>query len=174
MGFLIAIGSAIGVVVAILWRLNQAGDAARGTLQAARDVRGMTRGLLWRRKANRHPMEVLSDPREAVVAMMAAIAEHDGAMTDREQASIVKQLQATFGASQEQAAELLAHGRWLARGVTDLAGFLRRPLALLHASCDQGQKADIIVMLHETANADGKADDVIANAISQFARSLGN
>ncbi len=174
MAFLLAIGSAIGVVIAILWRLNQAGEAARGTMAAAKDMRGMARGFFWRRKATAHPMTLIEDPREAVTAMMVAVAEHDGAMTQQEQTTILTQLTSTFEASAAQADTLLAQGRWLAKDVHDLAGFLRRPLALLNTSCDQNQKSDIIVMLHEVAKADGSVDDVIANAIAQLARSLGN
>lgn len=174
MAFLAAIGAAIGVIVMILWRLNQAGDAARGAMETASDIRGMSRGFLWRRKAKRHPMETLSDPREAVVAMMTAVANYDGAITDREQSTIISLIGEKFEATQQQADALLAHGRWLAKDVADLGDFMRRPLKLLHETCDQYQKADIIAMLRQTAAADGKDDDVITNAIDLLARRLAN
>lgn len=174
MGILLAIVSAIGVVVALLWRLNQASDAARGAMEAASDIRGMSRGFLWRRKANIHPMEKLDDPREAVVAMLAAVAEYDGPITPEEQTAILAQITGKFGASRRQAEEMLTHGRWMAKDVGDLASFLRRPMKLLRDGCDQEQKADIIAMLRKIASINGAGDDVVTNAIDQLARSLGN
>ena len=172
MAILLGIVSAIGVVITLLWRLNQVGDATRGTMEAARDIKGMARGFAWRRKANRHPMEVLTDPREAAAAMMAAVAENDGAMTEPEKAAILDGIKSKFGASGTQADELLAHGRWLAKDVVDLGDFMRRATPLIRTQCDAAQKADLFAMLRSTASADGPADDRITSAINRMEHSL--
>ena len=50
-------------------------------------------------KLAQDPLDLVSDPREAAVTMMVAMAQHDGAMTERERTTILREAVERFGAS---------------------------------------------------------------------------
>src|SRR5262249_22693896 len=84
MHILVAIVSALGIIGVILWRLHMAAEATKGLVETANDARGLFRRWRWQRKLASNPLDLIQDPREAAVAMMVAVAQSDGAMTDRE------------------------------------------------------------------------------------------
>ena len=169
MSIVAALLAAMGVVGVLLWRLNQASDAAKGLLETAADTRGFFRRMAWRRKATRNPLDTLTDPREAAAAMMAAIAQWDAALSDREIAAMKTEMQEKFHADAEQATELLVTGRWLARDVTDLGAFLRRASPIVLAKCTPRERQDLLAMLTVVANVEGKPDALIAQELDRLA-----
>jgi hypothetical protein len=134
MHILVAIVSLLGIIGVILWRLHMATEAAKGLAETASDARGLVRRWRWQRKLARNPLDLIQDPREAAVAMMVAVAQSDGAMTDRERQVIVTELVARIGATERQAEELLAHGRWLTREVHDIDYCFDKLAPLISAS----------------------------------------
>lgn len=172
MGIFAGLLAAIGVVGMLLWRLNQAAAATRGIAEAASDAHGFVRRLMWRRKSNKNPLDMITNPREAAAAMLAAVAQWDGAMTQDEMTAIKSQMMEHFGATQKQAAELLAGGRWLARDVTDLGAFLKRASPAVVRVCSAPEKRDLIAMLDHIASLDGPADELIRAGIAKLAEHL--
>lgn len=168
MGIVAALLAAMGVVGMLLWRLNQASDAAKGLLETAEDTRGFFRRMAWRRKTTKNPLDTLTDPREAAAAMMAAIAQWDAAISDREMNTIKAQTHEHFQASGEMADELLATGRWLARDVTDLGAFLRRASQIVLAKCTPQERLDLLSMLHAVANTEGRPATLIAQELDRL------
>ena len=169
MSIVAALLAAMGVVGVLLWRLNQASDAAKGLIETANDTRGFFRRMAWMRKSGKHPLDTITDPREAAAAMMAAIAQWDAAISDREMDAIRAQAREHFGASDEQANEFLAMGRWLARDVSDIGSFLRRASTSVIAQCSQQQRKDLLAMLDAVANAEGRPRDVLQQELKRYA-----
>ena len=169
MGIVAALVTAMGAIGILLWRLNQASDAAKGLLQTAEDTRGFFRRMAWRKKSGRNPLDMLTDPREAAVAMMAAVAQWDAAISDREMAEIKAQTIRHFQASDELASELLASGRWLARDVTDLGAFLWRASPSILAKCTPKERQDMLDMLGAIAHVEGPPNALIAQELDRLA-----
>lgn len=168
MSIIAALLAAMGVVGVLLWRLNQASDAAKGLLETAEDTRGFFRRMAWRRKSGKNPLDTVTDPREAAAAMMAAIAQWDAAISDRELDAIRAQVRQYFGANEEQANELLAMGRWLSRDTADIGSFLRRASTCVIAQCSPRERQDLLAMLNAVANAEGKPRDVLQQELKRF------
>lgn len=168
MHILLGLLGAIGVVGVILWRLNTAAQAARGLTETAEDARGLYRRWSWRRKLASDPLELVSDPREAAVAMMVAIAQHDGALTERERSAILTEAARRFEATANQSEELLAHGRWLTREVRDPDRCLQKLRPLIQRTCSPTQMDDVISMLRAVATADGRTDETASTAIDRL------
>lgn len=166
MSIVAALLAAMGAVGILLWRLNQASDAAKGLLETAQDTRGFFRRMAWQRKATKNPLDTLTDPREAAAAMMAAIAQWDAAVSDRELDMMRTQMREHFQSSPEQANELLATGRWLARDVTDLGAFLRRASPIVLAKCTPRERQDLLVMLGAVANTEGRPNELITQELA--------
>ena len=169
MGIVATLVAAMGAIGVLLWRLNQASDAAKGVMQTAEDTRGFFRRMAWRRKSGKNPLDTLTDPREAAVTMMAAVAQWDAAMSDREMTAIKAQITQHFQASDALASELLATGRWLARDVTDLGAFLRRASPSILAKCTPKERQDMLAMLGAIAHVEGPPNALIAQELDRLA-----
>ncbi len=172
MHILAGLVAAIGALLLILWRIQQASHAVRDIGEAAEDARGLFRRWAWRRKSSANQLDLVSDPREAAVAMMAATAEFDGALTERERATIIRSITETFGASSKQAEELLAQARWLTKTGTDLSETYRRLLPVIRKSCDARELQELIAMLRAVAEADGPIDPTIGQDIKRLTQAL--
>jgi uncharacterized tellurite resistance protein B-like protein len=166
------IGAVLGVVLLVLFRMQQAANAARDIADVADDARGFFRRWGWRRKHARNPLETIDDAREAAAAMMVATAQSDGSITERERATITAEMTKRFGATPQQAEELLARARWLVQDRNDPGEVYRRLTPLIQRTCGATERTDLIEMLGAVANADGKADDIVAQDIAWLTRSL--
>jgi uncharacterized tellurite resistance protein B-like protein len=174
MHILVAVVTALGAIGVILWRLHMAAEAAKGLAETASDARGLFRRWRWQRKLASNPLDLVQDPREAAVAMMVSVAQSDGAMTDRERQVIIAELVARIGATERQAEELLAHGRWLTRDVRDVDYCLDKLAPLIKRQCSPDQTRDVLAMLHKVANAEGRPGEIEGAALVRVARALGD
>jgi uncharacterized tellurite resistance protein B-like protein len=172
MHILVAIVTILGIIGVMLWRLHMAAEAAKGLAQTASDAHGFFRHWRWQRKLARNPLDLVHDPREAAVAMMVAIAQSDGAITDREQQVIVAELVARIGATEQQAEELLAHGRWLTRDVRDIDYCLERLASLIKRQCSPEQIRDVLEMLYSVASVEGPPGESEKTALMRVSRTL--
>ena len=172
MHIVVAIVTVLGIIGVVLWRLHMAAEAAKGLAETANDARGLFRRWRWQRKLARNPLDLIQDPREAAVAMMVAVAQSDGAMTDREQQAIKAELVARIGATERQAEELLAHGRWLTRDVRDVDYCLDKLTPLIKRQCSPDQKRDMLEMLRSVASAEGQPGEIEGAALARVSRAL--
>ena len=172
MHILAAVGAVLGVLLFILFRMQAAANAARDIAGAADEARGFFRRWGWRRKFAKHPLETIDDAREAAAAMMVAVAQADGAITERERAAITGEMMKHFGATQSQGEELLARARWLVQDRSDAGEVFRRLIPLIERTCGPTERSDLIGMLSNVADSDGKADEVVAQDIARLARTL--
>ena len=142
-----------GTAVFVLWRIYLITHAARELTDAASDARGLFRRWRWRKKANVNPLDTITDAREAAAAMVVAVAQCDGPLTERETEAIHGVFMKTFGSTSAQADELLSYGRWLVRDVVDTAEIFRRTAPLVERTCTAEQKRELIAMLTTVAEA---------------------
>lgn len=168
MHILLALLGAAATIGMILWRLNAAADAAKGLAETAGEARGLFRRWSWQRKFAGHPLDLIEDPREAAAALMVAIAQSDGAMTEAEQHTILAEMQRSFAASPQTAAELLAHARFLTREIVDPCTAVSRLSKVIVAKTTPDERADLIRMLEAVASTNGPAGDIERQALAAF------
>lgn len=161
-GALLAI---LGVVAIILWRLNQAAEVARNATDAIGEAQGLWRRFLWRRKANKHPLDLIEDPREAAAAMMVSIAQEDGALTAREEADIIAQMAKTFAIEGKLAQDLLAQARFATKDGGDLSSVLRRLTRPIQAKCTPDERRELMAMLRAIAGPAAQGETSEGRAI---------
>jgi len=173
MAFVLAILGGLGAVALVLWRIKMAADATRDIVEAADVARKYVRRTRWksRRKAGR-PAEP-DNPRAAAAAMMAAVAEADGALTEAETSAILEEMTTRFKLAAGDAEALLAEGRWLSKDAGDLSSFLRRMEPPIRAACTEQERRELLAMLATVAEANGPADPIASQAIETLRRSLG-
>jgi uncharacterized tellurite resistance protein B-like protein len=172
MHILAALGAVLGVLLFVLFRMQQAANAARDIADVAGDARGLFRRWGWRRKFAKHPLETIDDSREAAAAMMVAVAQADGSITERERVAITGEMVKRFGATPQQAGELLARARWLVQDRSDAGEVFRRLTPLVQRLCGPIERSDLIEMLGNVAGADGTLDDIVTQDIARLAHSL--
>jgi uncharacterized tellurite resistance protein B-like protein len=172
MHILAILGAVVGVLLFALFRMQQAANATRDIVDAADEARGLFRRWSWRRKHVRHLLDTVDDGREAAAAMMVAVAQSDGGITDRERAAITDEMAKRFGATPDQAEALFARARWLVKDSADAAEVFRRLTPVIQRTCGPTERSDLIEMLEAVASADGAADDIVVQDIAKFARTL--
>ena len=172
MHILAILGAIVGVLLFVLFRMQQTANAARDIADVAGEAQGLFRRWSWRRKHAKNPLDTIDDAREAAVAMMVATAQADGSITERERAAITAEIAARFGATRQQAEELFARARWLVQDRTDPSEVFRRLTPLILRTCGPVERSDLIEMLGTIANADGRSDDVLKQDIARLTHSL--
>ncbi len=173
MHIIIGLLSAIGLLVMVLWRISMAIQASREIAGAAQDAKGFFRRHKWKNKVNADKLKQIEDPREAAVIMMVAVAESDGSISDRECKKILHIIMTKFEASQKVAEEFLAQARWMTKDAGDLTSFLNRLKPVIQRSCDATQKRELIEMLKEVAEVDGRHEGNIHDSIDRLQYNLG-
>lgn len=118
-------------------------------------------------------MDLVDDPREAAAAMLVAVAQADGPLTEKERTVILGRMSETFSAKAAEAEELLARGRWLTRDSVDAGNVMRRLAGVIVKKCGPRERSELIAMLYAVSRADGREDETITRDIARFAESLG-
>jgi uncharacterized tellurite resistance protein B-like protein len=168
-GLLLGALATLGV---ILWRLHMAAEAAKGLADTSEAAHSMVRRWRWRRKISADPLAQVEDPREAAAAMMVAVAQSDGALTERERQAILTEITRRFGATARQAEELLARARWIVRDVHDVDRALARLTPVVARTLMAPERRELIQMLEAVAAAEGAPGAVEGEAIRRLARAL--
>lgn len=165
MGILAALLAAMAAVGVLLWRLSVAAQTARSLIDTADEARGFVRRLAWSRKVQKHPLDMVEDPREAATAMMVALAQYKGPLTEMQERLILGEMVANFALADEDARDMLARARWLTREAGDIHQTLARLGPAIDKSCTFDEKRDLIGMLKVVADPGDIRKDVRANAI---------
>lgn len=171
MHILLAILGVLGVVGTVLYRLGNAARGANEIADAASTAVGAINRAKFRRKATRSPLTTLDDPREAVAALMVAIAKVEGDLTDKQ----IKVMEALIKSRLdfEAADELIAHARWLTQETSEPGVVVTRVQGFLTTQCTYDQKRDIVEILNEVASINGEADTLQVQAIRQLTFAIG-
>lgn len=174
MHIIVALTAIIGGIGWLLWRLHMASEAARGLMDTADDVRGFWRRRSWRNKLASDQLQLVDDSRVAAAVMMIALAQHDGAMTEAEQRTILTQMMEKFSAAASVADELFAHARWIAKDVVDVDSCFRRLAHVIEKKCGAPEREEFIEMLTAVVNAGEPLGDAERNAFDRLKRVLRN
>ena len=105
------------------------------------------------------------------MSLMVAIAKTEGDVTDA-QARFIQE-RAVSVLECPNGAEALAHGRWLCQDISEPGQVIQRVLPLLHRSCDDDQRHDIVALMSGVANVEGEASPIQTQAIQKLAHDLG-
>ena len=124
------------------------------------------------KKLANDPLQLVDDPRSAAAAIMTALAQADGAITDAEQAIIVREMTEKFGAGASAAEELLAHARWVVRDVVEVDTCFRRLLPVIEKACGPREKEQLIEMLEAVAAVNGQPASAERLALDRIKRIL--
>jgi uncharacterized tellurite resistance protein B-like protein len=166
-GLLLAALAGVGV---LLWRLNAAADAANELADKAGDVRGFFRRRKWQQKLLSDPLSSVEDPRLAAAAMMVALAQNDGALTEREQGLICEEIAERFDCKPPQNEDMLAQARWIVSDQRDIDTTLRKMMAIVRNKCGPTEIKDVFEMLESVAGANGRVGDTERRAIDTLKR----
>jgi uncharacterized tellurite resistance protein B-like protein len=172
MGIIAGIVALMGAIVFALVRLNSTADAAKGLAETVGEAHGLFRGWTWRRKLAPDKIAMINDARLAAAVMVVATAEHDGALTDKEQIWIHGEFRDTLGLSTNEASELMAHARFISKDVRDLDNCFRRLAPVIKKVCGPSERADLIRMLHGVLVIDSVSNDIERQAIETLTRNL--
>lgn len=168
MHILLAILGVASTIGMILWRARGAAHAAHEVVDAAQGVRLFFRRTKWRKKVNTDMLKRIDDPREAAAAMMVAIAEQDGLLTQRMSETLIAMMMSEFQVAERQADELMQRGRWLAKDAGDLGQFLRRLSAPVRRHCTTAERAALQEMLLSSVDRDGASADRVLETLSRL------
>jgi uncharacterized tellurite resistance protein B-like protein len=172
MHILLSILGALATAIFVVWRLYQAAYIANDLVGAAASARGLIRRWRWRRKVNVNPIDLVEDPREAASILMVAVAQADGPITERERDAILAQMQNRFGATSQQATELLVRSQWMVREGVDAAEVMRRLKPIIERTCDVQHRRELIEMLNVVAGANGQNDETTVFDIHRYGKAL--
>ncbi|MEM8771828.1 MAG: hypothetical protein AAGD92_09300 [Pseudomonadota bacterium] len=164
----------LGAVAGLIWAFVHFTNAAREGREAIRDVKGIVRRGQWSRQVDKRLIENLTDPREAGAILAFQIAQYDGAVTDRQHAVLVGDMETTFGVPKDTAEELFAFARMAVGEINDAGNSVRKILAPVQTACTADEKADLIAMLERAAEIETAPSDAQRVLISQVRRALGD
>lgn len=159
--------SIFGGLIYFIIRAGRVAQAGRELGELAGDALGAARRAKFRRSATQSPLEHLSDPREAAVALMVAVARTEGDLTVAQSQTIERM--ATDRLGFDDSSEILAHARWLTHDLVDPGHVVHRVMPLLVQKCDDEQRADIVSMLTEVASVGGDPAPIQMQVIQKLA-----
>ena len=106
--------------------------------------------------------------------MMVAVAQSDGALTERERQAVLTQITTRFGATAGQAEDLLARARWIVRDVHDVDRALTCLTPVVARTLLASERRELLQMLEAVAAAEGPPGAIEGEAIRRLARALGS
>ena len=172
MGIIAGIVAAMGVIIAVLVRLNTAADAAKGLVESAGDAHGLFRRWKWRRQLANNQLAMVDDARIAAAVMVVTSAQHDGALTQRESDWITSQFQTMLGLTAVNAEALLSHARFIAKDAHDLDQCFRKLTPLIRANCGPVERAQLLDMLTAVMALEKPIEEPERQSIQRLAEKL--
>lgn len=162
----------LGALAAAFWAFTHFMNAANQGREALGEAKGVIRRGKWNRRVDQRLIENLSDPREAAAVLLYQIAAYDGAVTDRQQAQIVADMQASFDADDETAQGLYAFGRMAVGEINDAGNNVRKILRPVIDVCTNDEKRQLIELLERTSEVEGPPTDIQRRLIAEARRAL--
>jgi uncharacterized tellurite resistance protein B-like protein len=164
----------LGALAAAFWAFSYFMRAANEGREAIGDVKGVIRRGQWNRRVDKRLVENLSDPREAAAILVYQMAAYDGAVTERQRAEIVTDMQRTFEADAETAEGLFAFARMAVGEINDAGNSVRKILRPVLEVCAPEEKAALVAMLERAAEIESPPTDVQRRLIAETRRALLN
>ncbi len=161
MHILIGILTLVGGIAFWVWRTRNAASVAREFIDVADDARAALRRFGYRRVAGKHPLDVVEDSRLAAAGILVAFAKMDGDYTREQMKVIQEECARVFEASDKDAEQMTAYGRWLAHQLANPDEVIRRLSRGLAKSLSNAQSQELLVMAERVAavEGDGPSDE---------------
>ncbi|WP_282609193.1 hypothetical protein [Pelagibius sp. Alg239-R121] len=170
LGFL----AVVGVAVAWIWRARNAASAAKEVVEVADDVRAAVRRFGYRRIADKNPLDTVEDPRLSAAGILAAIAKMDGDYTREQMTAIQQECGRVFSASDKDAEQFTAYGRWLAQQSANPDEVVRRLSGNLSKNLAANERQELLGMVERVSAIEGRgATDEQILALKRLRESLG-
>lgn len=173
MQFLVVFAIACFLVAYWLWRTSASRVVVRRGSERDVDALAALRRVGYRHASGRHPVDGVDDPRLAAAAMMAAIAQLDGALSQAQMNALRVECRAAFRVDQRQADDIAVAGRWLSEQSADHDDAMRRLATIVRERAGAEAHGDLLRMLERVASvASGAPSEKQAEAIALVRRSL--
>lgn len=155
MHILLGLIAIIGGIVFWIWRIRNAATVAREVVDVAGDVQAAVRRFGYRRHADKHPLDVVEDPRLAAAGILAAIAKMDGDYTREQIMTIQNECARVFEATPKDAEDFASYGRWLAQQLSNPDEVVRRLSRGLSGTLGPAERAQFLEMVERVAVVEG-------------------
>ena len=175
MQFIIGILSVLAFIVVWYWRIKALSEAAKDGAKLAKGAANLPRKLAFRRRAGKHGLGVVDDPREAATIMMLEVAQARGPLTELQQACIRAEIMQHFEFTEADADQLISQSGWLARDQGSGDTIIRRMAGLLQSTPSLGaeQLIDMDGMLVAVSEAEGTPTAEQLDLISAYRQKTG-
>jgi len=147
-----------------MW-LDRRADAEKAGAGAADSLRA-------RESEKRAPLRALTDPREAAVAVLVAISEARGTLTDEQRREIFAQMRIVLGYD-DKLDHVFAVAQHASRSAAAPATVIDETAALFERWLDERERGELVGMAEAVAALHGGATDGQALLIRKLARRLG-
>ncbi|GAA6212648.1 hypothetical protein NBRC116602_23890 [Hyphomicrobiales bacterium 4NK60-0047b] len=149
MHILLAILSTLSLVAFLIIRASYTVEALKNLSGEASGIRGAFRRFFFKRNANVHPLALIEDPREAVLALMVAIMKDKGDLTVEQIADL--EYWAEYRLNYHNPKDMVKLARWHVRDQVESGAVLYRLSKGLTKQCSGEQRADIIDLVESAA-----------------------
>lgn len=143
MAILLAIIGLLGGIGALIWRIQQASQAAREIADAAEGVANLPRKMRFKHKAGKQGVDVIEDPREAAAALIYGAAKCAGEVSAEQKAAIEADMVKLFEIDEDFAHELLALASWHLSVLNDPLNGVTKLTDKLIKSVDKNALSDL-------------------------------
>ncbi len=143
MGMLLAILGVLGGVGMLIWRIQQAGRAAREIADAAEGLANLPRKMRFKQKAGKQGVDVIDDPRELAAALLYGAAKCAGEVSAAQKAAIEADMVRLFEIDEAFAHALLARAIWHLSVLKDPINAVNKLTDKLAQSVDKAALADL-------------------------------
>lgn len=155
MHILLGLAAVVGGIVFWIWRMKTTASAAKEVIEVADDVRAAVRRFGYRRSADKNPLETVDDPRLAAVGVLASVAKMDGDYTREQMTAIQEECARVFAASNKDAEQIAAYGRWLAQQSDNPEEVIRRLTGCLSKSLGPAERQEFLGMVERVSAVEG-------------------
>ena len=164
----------IGTIIFIWYRLRDAREAGGEMLDAADSLRASVRRIMYKRKHDKHPADVVDDPRLAASGIAVAVATMDGPISQAEIAALTRVSREIFDVSEREALDIVSFGRWVAGQCNTNAEAVRRLSKIVAREAGPEASGDMIRLITEVATAGGSTlGEDETDAIDTVRRAMG-
>lgn len=164
---LLTIVTVASVIIYRLYLISQS-RIGEDIADAAGSVQKHLKRRAWQKKCG-DPLREVDDARIAAAAMMTALAQSDGNLSEQEEAVITEQMKIRFNTSDATTAELFAYARWLVRDVLEPENCFLKVRPIILQSCGPKERDELVDMMNVVANSgsDIKAQQQVVERLAQ-------
>ncbi|MEM6662212.1 MAG: TerB family tellurite resistance protein [Pseudomonadota bacterium] len=174
MHIILGILTLLGTAIFLWYRLRDARQMGGEVLDAADDLRGKVRRIMYKRKNNVHPADAVDDPRLAASGISVAVATMDAPISQAEITALTKAATRTFEVTEREALDIVSFGRWISDQCGTNEEAVRRLSKVVAKLAGPEAGPDMVAMITEVATAGGaELGEQEQDAIDTVRRALG-